>query len=288
MEAPKPVVSAPVTGKRLPIGKVSEFKESKCPTSFKDGTCARARVSCPSVADASVRLHLTGSGTSGTMLLTTGDLGTGFYSAGGEAGEEADTTAAAMTAMRAEGLRLIEVAWEKPGVWEATGSISAGCRFATLASFLEDEYHDEGLFMAQGNSGGATQIAFALAYYGLGDLFDLANMSGGPPPCPLSANGVLNRREQDACVGGAGTWDASKEPMLSGTPEFSYAKTTANFFLGSEEPTSAIITTAKAFHAGITSPKSYTTVSGAGHQVQTTQAGSDAMLAAVRAALGKK
>lgn len=285
--APAPAPT-PVASTRLPLGKISEFKESDCPASFQEGTCARARVSCPATDAVVAKLHLTGTGTSGTLLLTTGDLGTGFYGAGGEAGEEAATTEAAMAAMRAEGLRLIEVAWEKPGVWEASGSISAGCRFATLASFLEGKYHEKGLFMAQGNSGGASQIAFALAYYGLGDLFDLANMSGGPPPCPLTGDGVLNRPVQDTCIGGAGVWDASREPLLSGAPEFSYAKTTVNFFIGAEEPTPAIVTTAKAFHAAITSAKSYTTIPNVGHQVQTTKEGSDAMLAAVRAALGKK
>jgi hypothetical protein len=41
------------------------------------------------------------------------------------------------------------------------------------------------LFAAQGTSGGASQIAFALAHYGVSEFLDLANLGGGLPGCPL-------------------------------------------------------------------------------------------------------
>ena len=50
------------------------------------------------------------------------------------------------------------------------------CRFATLARWVFENVHRGGLFAAQGTGGGASQIAFGLAHYGIGAYLTLANL----------------------------------------------------------------------------------------------------------------
>ena len=120
--------------------------------------------------------------------------------------------------------------WEGPGT-----TTSLACRSATTIDWIHNNLHGGGLFIAQGNSGGSAQIAFLLAYYGM-DLLDLANLSGGPPPYPISTNGQLNFGEQDQCVVDGELFDESREPMLFGAPLLDYPNTTVRFFIGENEP----------------------------------------------------
>src|SRR5207249_10869340 len=120
------------------------------------------------------------------------------------------------------------------------------------------------LFAAQGTSGGASQIAFALAHYSVGDLLDLASLGGGPPGCPLCSPDGIN----------------PPEPLLPGAPPSSnrdpllnYPATTVRFFLGAQEPTPDIVTDANAYYNAITSATSFTTVAGTAHDIEQTQAG---------------
>lgn len=75
-------------------------------------------ITCHGIANASARLRLTGGGTAGTILLTTGGGGTGVYRAGGEAIEGRENIHGMMDTLLDDGYKLVEVAWDKPGVWE--------------------------------------------------------------------------------------------------------------------------------------------------------------------------
>jgi hypothetical protein len=132
------------------------------------------------------------------------------------------------------------------------------------------------LFAAQGTSGGASQIAFALAHYGVSEFLDLANLGGGLPGCPLCSPDGVN----------------APEPLLPGAPPSSnddpllnYPRTTVRFFLGALEPTPDIVTDANAYFAGITSAKTFTIVAKTAHNIEQAQEGVDAFTAAVHAAL---
>ena len=159
-------------------------------------------------------------------------------------------------------------------------------RFAEVAGYVDGRLHERGLLMAQGNSGGGAQIAFGLAYHGLGDILDVANVSGGPPPCPISAGGALNGSEQAECLVAVGVTGEAREPFLSGEPVLSYPRTTVNVFLGAEEPNAAIAASARAFHEPITTAKSFTLLPGTAHSVAQTPEGASALLRAVRRAAG--
>lgn len=135
--------------------------------------------------------------------------------------------------------------------------------------------------------GGATQISFALAYYGLDEVLDLASLGGGPPPCPVSTGGVINLAEQDECVGRP---DHPAEPFLaSGHPRLHYSRTAVRFFLGDAEPFQIAITMADAYYDAITSDKAIErAVPGTAHGVFRTEAGTAMLLDAVRSALASR
>ncbi len=224
---------------------------------------------------------MTGAGTKGTILLTTGGRGTRWY----REGEESNSINAMMDTLMDDGYKLVEIAWVEPGVWEEPGgTISLACRSATAFDWVHENVHQGGLLVAQGNSGGSAQIAFSLAYYGLDESLDLANLSGGPPPCPTSIEGSINFQQQQQCLVGAEGWDESKEPMLSGDPRLHYPNTIVRFFLGENEPTAYIIETAKAYHAAITSEKSLQIVPNTGHGVPRTEEGTTALITSINPA----
>ena len=63
------------TGEALPLGTLQQVTDAECPGSL-GGQCKRAVVTCPGIDDAPVNLRVTGAGTEGTILLTTGGRGT--------------------------------------------------------------------------------------------------------------------------------------------------------------------------------------------------------------------
>ena len=74
------------------------------------------------------------------------------------------------------------------------GPAHLACRSASLIQWLHDTYYlPMGVsaaplqcgFCLTGNSGGASQIAYSLAFYGLGDIVDAVVETGGPPHAAL-------------------------------------------------------------------------------------------------------
>lgn len=177
-----------------------------------------------------------------------------------------------------DGLSALEVAWERPGIWQgAGGSKSWACRYATAARWVYDNLHQGGtrtLFAAHGNSGGSSQIAYALAHYGLDEIFDLTILSGGPPDSPSRPDPSGTRPFPGQ----------TPDPLLSGNPRLHYPSTTVRFFVGDQD-NREIFEFANAYYNAITSAKSMQIVPNTPHLVQGTQAGRDALIAAVRGAL---
>jgi hypothetical protein len=78
---------------------------------------------------------------------------------------------------------------------EEVGPRVLGCRPATAISWIHDHVYEpigssspsQGVcgFCATGNSGGASQIAYAMSFYGVADLLDAAVLTSGPPHTAL-------------------------------------------------------------------------------------------------------
>ena len=267
----------------LPLGSVVRVVEQGCPDTFGE-QCLEAVVVCPGIADATVAIRTTGSGTRGTVILTTDGVGAGGYRiiVPVEGGEYVNGM---MDSLLADGFKLVEIIWPRPGVWEGPGgSISLACRPATVFQWVQANIHEGGFLAAQGNSGGSAQIAFALAYYGTDEILDLANLASGPPPCPISSDGVLNSREQDPCVFGTEPWPIAKEPLLTGNPRLHYPNTIVRFFIGKDDAMVALRNTASTYHAAITSETTLQDLAGVGHSIKRSALGAEALLASIREA----
>ena len=225
-EASAPAPSSTV----LPYGQATG-SAVPCPAgSSPSTTCTNLVVTCPSVPAASATLRRwaePGTADRGTMLLTTGGDGALFTT-------QVSTLATSMIAtFTADGLSVVELAWQPPGIWGGPRARTLACRYATAAKWVNENLHTGGrgaLFAAQGTSGGASQIAFGLAHYGIADFLELANLGGGPPGCPLCAPDGVNAREP--LLPGA-------PPLSNHDPVVNYPATTVRFFLGDQEPTPA-------------------------------------------------
>lgn len=191
---------APSAGAR-PLGSVEVVgTSSACPLS----ECTDVQVDCPGLdpAAATVAVEPAVGTADGVIVLLSGAEGKTFWAS------DQGRQAAVVTEIAAGGLDAVEVAWPDQG-WagapagEPTGFAAMACRSATIIRWIHDERYvpmrlrpSTGVcgFCVSGNSGGASQIAYALAFYGLDDIIDAAVMTSGPPHA-----GILL-----GCIPGAG------------------------------------------------------------------------------------
>ena len=116
----------------------------------------------------------------GTVVLGAGGGGGAFYEI---AFGNASATNQLLVPLVANGYRVVQRAWNGSG-WTtgpSTGFSALACRYATMMQGIYDHVHTGGALCVTGNSGGASEIGYALAHYGLGRLIDLAVPTSGPP-----------------------------------------------------------------------------------------------------------
>jgi hypothetical protein len=183
---------------------------------------------------------------------------------------------------------------------EGAGFEAAMCGYAAIVRWIAAERAGRPqVVCAQGNSGAAQQIAYGLTTYGLGDVLDLAVLSGGPPitdivelcfaPTRLPRDKLWRqngRRIADEMMGWEGKGDYCKK--AEGTADAVAAArrdslvppqegrvydfpATRVFFVESERDKSA--PQGKLFHDAITSHKVWETVPGNEHGVDRTLPG---------------
>jgi len=151
-------------------------------------------VSCPHVRAAArgnlVVVGPTGS-PRGVVVILLGGLAQGFEGVNRQF----------VSSLSSDGFEVVVLSWvdswlqSSPG--EQVGPKRLACRAATAVRWTYDHLYQalgaprEGLggcgFCLHGNSGGASQTAYALSFYGLDDIVDAAIMSGGPPHAGLAA-----------------------------------------------------------------------------------------------------
>jgi len=126
----------------------------------------------------------------GLVLFFSGGGGTGWW-----AGGRSSPAHRFLADLRTAGLGTVEVRWRsgwlaaEPG--EEAGAAQLACRPATVLAWSYDNLFlplsvsrpERGVcgFCATGNSGGASQVAYALTHYGLDRILDVVVPTGGPP-----------------------------------------------------------------------------------------------------------
>jgi len=301
------------------LGSVDNVPGSCANGSLPRTTCRLLRVRCPSIDDRQVEIRITdpptGTPRLGTVVLGTGGDGSTYY--------EADPVARAMMLeLSTAGYRLVQRQWIGAGGWIAGpgGFGAVSCRYASLLQYIHDNIHQGSLteaLCATGNSGGSSELAYALARYGRAQILDLAVPTGGPPmgridhgcldgadptwqtECATLAAGSSCAPVSCAYVAGAqtlidsayaathcATGDAGfratflADSAAAPTGTFDYPATPVHFIFGADDCTEAV-PLGLAFAAAVTSAKTIDFIPNTPHAVFSTTEGAGAIRDAI-------
>jgi hypothetical protein len=112
--------------------------------------------------------------------------------------------------LRSLGFAIVQLRWKvnwlisSPG--NDAGTAHLGCRPATVIKYVYDNFYlplgipkqtGKAGFCISGNSGGSTQVSYALSHYGLENIIDVAIPTGGPPHAVLNKS-CMNRPDEQA------------------------------------------------------------------------------------------
>lgn len=130
----------------------------------------------------------------GLVMFFTGGKGTRWW-----AGGSGKTTRLAEE-LRDAGFVIVQVKWDD--TWhhsssgDDAGTAHLACRPATVIKYVHEKYYrpleikvaapGRDGFCITGNSGGASQVAYALSHYGLDEILDVVIPTGGPPHAALA------------------------------------------------------------------------------------------------------
>ena len=198
----------------LPIGTIepAAFDEGDpCPEGHD---CRQFVVSCPAVqepARVSIAVARPDGEARGTVAFFSGGGGRDWWGSEGSSGET-------LQEIRGEGLATVQVRWKDEWLGATQGDRAGperlACRSATVIRWIHDEVHERlGAggepgrcgFCLTGTSGGASQIAFALAFYGQGELVDVLVPTGGPPHAALDKGCRRDPQDREFWYVGAST-----------------------------------------------------------------------------------
>jgi hypothetical protein len=253
----------------LTLGSVVAETTMPCSDNFPVGAmCTKVTVSCPGLLDAQATIGVTEPVVPAiaTVILHNGGGGTTIFDNGFP------------DALVARGVRSVQVTWVTDWPVPAGAKVSA-CRPASVFRWLFDEIHGGDRtrgFCALGHSGGSAAVAYALAFYGLGDHLDFALLNSGPPLgridygcepdlytggprylCPeipdakydyessrweeidrIEATASCGEPWEDSTVSERARWES--DSLVSTGAVFDYPQTPLAFYYCSTEPNSAV------------------------------------------------
>lgn len=250
----------------------------------------------------------------GLVMYFSGGMGTGWWGAD-------RLTAAFLRDLRARGIGAVQVRWSDPWLVAAPGEDAGpahlACRPATVVHWT---YHKLFLplgiprrtvarcgFCLTGNSGGSTQVSYALSHYGMDRILDAVIPTGGPPHAAQAKGCLRTEGEEEYWYGdwALGTIDKSygflegggpcathdpgfvqrwtEESVDTGGTDYLHPATRVHFIVGSEDSSVAPAHARDYFEALIEggSRATFEEVPGVPHRVQ----GHPAGLAAIRRAI---
>ncbi|MBA3633969.1 MAG: hypothetical protein H0W58_14345 [Acidobacteria bacterium] len=190
----------------FPLGTIQPASPSaNCPDGY---TCSGVQVTCPQVANSlrgtlAVAAHTQGN-PRGLIMLFTGGPGSEWWTS------QAPEVPALADELRAQGFTIVQAKWSNS--WHDTaagndaGTARLGCRPATVIRYVYDNYYlplgvtpariGQANFCITGNSGGASQVSYALSHYGLENILNVVIPTGGPPHSALAKSMMNNPVEE--------------------------------------------------------------------------------------------
>ncbi len=157
-----------------PPGEVTEL--GACDAgALPSSRCVQLSVQCEGRPDITVDVRIsepTGAARA-TLVLGTGGGGDGFV-------EDGVMGPLLLGRLRDAGYRVVQRRWASPGWFVGDGGVrAASCAYAALVGWIDDNVADDNL-CAMGLSGGAIELAYALARWDGADRLDGAALLGGP------------------------------------------------------------------------------------------------------------
>lgn len=240
--------------------------EPACPPNSQ---CRGIEVTCPGVnqpADAFVAVASSLGNPRGVVVFTTGGGGEAWAIARGDRTELLDD-------LRADGFKVVQLRWATNWLVSSQGNDAGtsrlACRPATVFKWIHDtEFLPMGIprsstgrcgFCITGNSGGATQVSYAISHYGLEAILEAVVPTGGPPHAAL-AKACLRRPGEEAYwyaedtrnfidrgfgyLSGNGPCFRSdpsfvtrwnEESVATGGSDYSHSRTRVHFILGDQD-----------------------------------------------------
>jgi hypothetical protein len=188
-----------------PLGKFSQKSSitSGCPSGY---SCRKFEISCPGVNEPGTGTLAVASAHEdprGLVMFFTGGSGKSWWTAGEETHQFAED-------LRVLGFAIVQVKWSGKGWLRSSPGNDAGiahlaCRPATVIQYVHEKYYvplgihtpiGKAGFCITGNSGGASQISYALSHYGLDQILDVVIPTGGPPHTALAKSCMNNPDEE--------------------------------------------------------------------------------------------
>ncbi|MFN2458500.1 MAG: hypothetical protein ABR502_09890 [Chitinophagaceae bacterium] len=310
---PKPEL--PTLSQPLPLGNfiANTETDATCPAGY---TCYGFEIQVPGVTK-NERGFLAVAPYRGTprgvIMFFTGGGGDEWWTRGSATFQMADE-------LRSLGFSIVQVRWNinwlisSPGNDAGTAHLAA--RPATVIKYVYDKFYvplgipkqtGKAGFCITGNSGGSTQVSYALSHYGLENIIDVAIPTGGPPHSVLSKS-CMNRPGEEAYWfaadtrnfidqgfgffdgnGPAARSDASfvsrwlAESVATGGSDYNHPGTRIHFLLGQTDTPMQVIAT-DYFNRLNTDGTPFLTweiVSNTGHAIHGSQEGRAALKAAI-------
>jgi hypothetical protein len=190
----------------LPLGTVTtnSSTDTTCPA---DHTCQGIEVSCPSVSQSAAAFVATAQPTGpvrGLVALASGGPGNLWWS------EVTGLGPPFVDSLRADGFVVVQLRWVDPWLASAPGEDAGpghlACRPATVFKWVYDnQFLPLGLpatsvgrcgFCISGNSAGASQVAYAVSFYGLASILDAVIPTSGPVHAAVAKGCLQNPTEQ--------------------------------------------------------------------------------------------
>ena len=305
-------------GHNLPLGTLTVAGEGRrCPAG---SSCHVVEVTCPGLREPIQgfvsRAEPLGV-SRGLVMFFGGGPGKQWYSADGS------DPHGVFSRLQSEGFEIVQVRWGGQG-WlraadgEEVGPAQLACRPATVVKWVHDTWYQElGVapdpgacgFCLTGNSGGASQITYALSHYGLADVVDAVVPTSGPPHValakgcvpapgdeayryPASARQVIDgsygaRGPDGPCVTADEAFELSfqRDSVDTGGGNYEYPDTRVHFIVSPNDETVALRARdlAEVLRQAGSPWVDLEEIEGMGHDIQESADGMEALVAALLA-----